>query len=525
MGVPLRALIVEDSEDDSALLLLELRRGGYDPTWKRVETAAGMKASLAESSWDLVISDYRMPGFSALDALSVLHERGLDLPFIIVSGAIGEDTAVGAMKAGAHDYIMKDNLARLTPVIARELREAEMRQEHKQLEAQVLQSRKLEAVGQLASGVAHDFNNLLTVIVGRSEFVRRRLTRHYLPHQDIDLVIATAKRAASLTRQLLAFSRKQMLQPQVLDLNAVVAGIEPMLSRLIGEHIHFRLALAPGLGAVKADPGQFEQVIVNLALNARDAMPGGGELVIETGNVELDEADCRRLEGVDPGPHVMLAVTDTGVGMSAETQTHLFEPFFTTKGPDKGTGLGLATVYGIVRQSDGAISVSSDLGRGASFKTYLPRVEEPVEPIEHVKPLMGSLHGSETILLAEDEEEVRAVAREVLQTHGYTVLEARHGEEALAISARHAGSIHLLMTDLVMPGMGGRELARRLAPVRPEMRVLYVSGYSDDTIVSPEASDAPFLEKPFAPDDLACTVREILDASRSDSGDRRLPTS
>ncbi len=514
MDAPLRVLIVEDSEDDSALLLLELRRGGYDPTWRRVETAAGMTGALTESSWDLVIADYRMPSFSALDALGVLHDSGLDLPFIIVSGAIGEDIAVRAMKAGAHDYIMKDNLARLIPVIARELREAEVRQEHKQLEAQVLQSQKLEAVGRLASGVAHDFNNLLTVIVGRSEFVRRRLERHDLPHQDVDLIIATAKRAASLTRQLLAFSRKQMLQPQVLDLNAVVAGIEPMLSRLIGEHIHLRLALAPGLGAVKADPGQFEQVIVNLALNARDAMAEGGQLVIETANVELDETDCRRHDGVHPGPHVMLAVSDTGVGMSAETQAHLFEPFFTTKGPDKGTGLGLATVYGIVRQSDGAISVSSEVGRGTSFKTYLPRVEEPVAPIERVKPLTGSPHGSETVLLVEDEGEVRAVAREFLQTHGYTVLEARNGEEALGISARHAGSIHLLVTDLVMPRMGGRELVRRLASARPEMRVLYVSGYSDDTIVSREALDAPFLEKPFASNALACKVREVLDAQR-----------
>jgi signal transduction histidine kinase len=512
MGGPLRVLIVDDSEDDAELLLHELRRGGYEPTWKRVDHASGMTAALAESAWDLVIADYRMPRFSALDALTVLQASGLDLPFVIVSGAIGEDTAVRAMKAGAHDYIMKDNLARLTPVIARELRDAETRQERKHLEAQVLQSQKLEAVGRLASGVAHDFNNLLTVIVGRSEFVRGRLARHDLPHQDVDLIIATAKRAATLTRQLLAFSRKQMLQSQVLDLNAVVTGIEPMLSRLIGEHIHLRLALAPGLGAVKADPGQFEQIIVNLVINARDAMSGGGRLVIETGNVELDDADCRRHEGLHPGPHVMITVSDTGVGMSAETQAHLFEPFFTTKGPDGGTGLGLATVYGIVGQSGGAISVASDLGRGASFSIYLPRVEEPVAPIGRVKPVTGSADGSETVLLVEDEEEVRAVARLFLQTHGYTVLEARHGDEALAISAHHRGSIDLLVTDLVMPRMGGRELVRRLAPARPRMKVLYVSGYSDHTVLSPDALGAPFLEKPFASDVLARKVREVLDA-------------
>ncbi len=512
MSAPLRVLIVEDSEDDSQLLLHELRRGGYEPTWQRVEQAAAMRAALAGSPWDLVIADYRMPDFSAFDALQVLHDSGLDLPFIIVSGAIGEDTAVRAMKAGAHDYIMKDSLARLIPVITRELREAVGRRERKNLEAQILQSRKLEAVGRLASGVAHDFNNLLTVIVGRSEFVRQRLSRHDLPYQDVDLIIATAKRAASLTRQLLAFSRKQMLQPRVLDLNAVVTEIEPMLSRLIGEHIHLRLALASELGAVRADRGQFEQVIVNLAINARDAMPTGGQLVIETGNVHLDEADSRRTEGVQPGPHVMLVVSDSGVGMSAETKTHLFEPFFTTKGPDGGTGLGLATVYGVVRQSGGAISVSSDLGQGASFRMYLPRVEEAVEPIERARLLTGSPHGSETVMLVEDEEQVRAVAREFLQAHGYTVLEARHGDEALAISARHRGSIDLLVTDLVMPRMGGRELVRRLASARPRMKVLYVSGYSDDTIVSADSLDAPFLEKPFASDALARKVREVLDA-------------
>jgi signal transduction histidine kinase len=492
MAAPLRVLLVEDSEDDAQLLLVEMRRGGYEPTWQRVAQAAAMKAALAASPWDLVISDYRMPGFSAFDALHVLQESGLDLPFIIVSGVIGEDTAVRAMKSGAHDYIMKNNLVRLTPVIDRELREAEVRQERKHLEAQLLQSQKLEAVGRLASGVAHDFNNLLTVIVGRGEFVRGHLARHRLPVQDVDLIVATAQRAAALTRQLLAFSRKQMLRPQPLDLNAVVIEVEPMLSRLLGEHIRLRLALAVDLGAVKADPGQLEQVIVNLAINARDAMPGGGQLVIETANVQLDDAECRRHEGVRPGPHVMVAVTDTGVGMSVETRAHLFEPFFTTKRPDGGAGLGLATVYGIVGQSGGAIAVSSDLGRGASFKIYLPRVDEPVEPIGRVKPVAGSLDGSETVLLVEDAEEVRAVARLFLQTHGYTVLEARDSEDALAISARHRGSIDLLVTDPVMPRMGGPELVRRLAPTRPRMKVLYV-------------------EKPFASDVLVRKVREVLD--------------
>jgi len=382
---------------------------------------------------------------------------------------------------------------------------------------QLLQVQKMEAIGRLAGGVAHDFNNLLTVLGGRSRLLLDRLRRDDPLRRDIELIQETADRAATLTQQLLAFSRKQVLAPKVLDLNAVVVNMDTMLRRLIGEDIDLVTVPGPALGRVKADPGQIEQVIMNLAINARDAMPRGGQLTIETANVELDEAYARRHVAVRPGPHVMLAVSDTGPGMDAETQARVFEPFFTTKEPGKGTGLGLATVYGIVKQSGGNIWVYSEPGRGTTFKIYLPRVEEAAEPVEPAKALAGPPRGLETVLVVEDDEALRELAREILQSHGYTVLEARHGGEALPIGERHAGPIHLLVTDVVMPWMSGRELARRLMPAHPEMKVLYVSGYTENAVVHNGVldPDTAFLQKPFTPDALARKVREVLDAPRA----------
>jgi len=375
---------------------------------------------------------------------------------------------------------------------------------------QLVQAQKMEAVGRLAGGVAHDFNNLLTVIRGRGQMLLQRLAPDDRLRRHVELIDHTAERAAGLTKQLLAFSRKQVLQPSVLDLNAIAAGTEKMLRRLIGEDIDLVTVLDPTLGRVKADPSQVEQVILNLVVNARDAMPQGGRLTIETQKVELDEAYARWHPGVRPGRYVMLAVSDTGVGMDAETQARLFEPFFTTKGPGKGTGLGLATVYGIVKQSGGNIFVYSEAGRGATFKVYLPRVDEPAEAIEP-GPLPGvTPRGSETVLLVEDEEGLRDLAREVLEGQGYTVLEARHPGEALLMSERHEGPIHLMLTDVVMPGMSGRALADRLVPTRPPMKVLYMSGYTDDAIVHHGVLEqgVAFVEKPFTP---ARKVREVLD--------------
>jgi PAS domain S-box-containing protein len=380
-------------------------------------------------------------------------------------------------------------------------------------QAQLAQAQKMEAIGQLAGGIAHDFNNLLTVIGGRSQLLLSRLPAQSPVRRDLELIQKTSERAAALTRQLLAFSRKQILAPKVLDLNAVVSGMASMLQRLIGEDIDLAFRAGADLGRVKADPGQIEQVIVNLVVNARDAMPGGGRVTLETANVELGEQYARRHVGVQPGPYVMLAVSDTGTGMDAETQARIFEPFFTTKAPGKGTGLGLATVYGIVKQSGGNIWVYSEVGKGTTFKIYLPRVEETEESVQPEVALPG--RGTETILLVEDEDEVRELAREILEAYGYTVFQARQPAEAMLIAERHPGPIHLLVTDVVMPEMSGRALAERLAPLRPEMKVLYMSGYTDNAIVHHGRLDAgtPFVQKPFTPDVLVRKVREVLESS------------
>jgi signal transduction histidine kinase/ActR/RegA family two-component response regulator len=381
-------------------------------------------------------------------------------------------------------------------------------------EEQLRQAQKMEAIGRLAGGVAHDFNNLLTVIGGRSALLLMRLDGADRSRRDIELIKKTADRAATLTRQLLAFSRKQILQPKVLDLNAIVAGMEPLLRRLISEDIALATRRAPDLGRVKADPGQIEQVILNLAVNARDAMPRGGQLTLETRNVVLDETYARGHPDVRPGPHAMLAVTDTGVGMSAKTRERLFEPFFTTKRPGEGTGLGLATVYGIVKQSGGNIGVYSELDFGTSFKIYLPLVEETVAVADVIPGATAPVRGSEKVLIVEDEEDLRALAREILETHGYSVMEASTPEAALRAVAEHRDGIDLLVTDVVLPQMSGRELADRLLAGRPGLRVLFMSGYTDDAIVRHGVLelDMPFLAKPFTPENLARRVREALDA-------------
>jgi len=381
-------------------------------------------------------------------------------------------------------------------------------------EEQLRQSQKIEAIGQLTGGIAHDFNNLLTVINGYSTMTLQSLKADDPLRPNLAQIKEAGERAASLTQQLLAFSRKQVLEPKVLDLNAVVTNIDRMLRRVIGEHIDLALALKPGLGRVKVDPGQIEQVIMNLAVNARDAMPKGGRLTIETTDVELNQDYVRGHVGARPGAHVMLAVSDTGCGMDKETQARIFEPFFTTKEKGKGTGLGLATVYGIVKQSGGSIWVYSEPGRGTTFKIYLPRVEGPAEGTKPGPDSLSTPRGSETILLVEDEAGVRELVRRILVAHGYTLLTAGRGDEAFQVCGRHEGPIHLLMTDVVMPGMSGRTLADRLTALYPNVKVLYMSGYTDAAIArNGELEEgAMFLQKPFTPQALACKVREVLDA-------------
>jgi CheY-like chemotaxis protein len=370
----------------------------------------------------------------------------------------------------------------------------------------------MEAVGRLAGGIAHDFNNLLTVVTGRVELLLRRLPPGEPVRRDLELIKKTGDRAAMLTRQLLAFSRKQMLQPKVLDLNGIVAGVVQMLQRLIGEDIDLVTLLDPNLGPVRADPAQLEQIILNLAVNARDAMPQGGRLVIETANIDLDETFAAVNPGATAGPHVLLQVSDTGAGMSPEVQAHIFEPFFTTKDVGKGTGLGLATVYGIVKQHDGYITVESTPGAGATFRIYLRRIEEAPRDAEVGAAASRAVTGSETVLLVEDEDGLRELAREILTAAGYKVLVAAGPVEGLELAGRHGGPIHLLLTDVVMPQMSGRELADRLVPEHPGMRVLYMSGYTDDAIVHHGVLDpgTVLLPKPFTPDALTRKVREVL---------------
>ncbi len=808
MSVPLRVLFAEDSEDDARLVLRELERAGYQPTFERVDTPSEMEAALDRHPWDLVIGDYSMPGFSGPAALALLRARDLDTPFIFVSGTIGEDVAVEAMKAGAQDFLTKGNLRRLTPAIDRELRDAAVRRERRRaqtdllerarlaelssevgtaltrgeglretlqrcvealvrhldvafariwtlndatntlelqasagmythidgphgrvplgqdkigviaeqrrphltnqvvgdpdvqdqewarregmvafagyplvvhervvgvmamfarhalsefvpkalasvasavavgierkrqeealrqseerfakvfeaspvgitittlddarfldanaaflrmtgftreevlgkraldlgiwadpmdrsrligqltgggaarnlsasirtkdgstreilvslerfavagtacvlslvndvtesrrLEGQLRQGQKMEAVGRLAGGVAHDFNNLLTVITSYSELLLEDLASGDPKRDDVEQIRKAAQGAAALTRQLLAFSRQQVLEPKVLDLRATVAGTEKLLKRLIGEDIALTTSLAPDLGAVKADPGQVEQVIMNLAVNARDAMPTGGRLTIEAANVEMDEAYVGEHAPARPGRYVMLALSDTGIGMDEQTKARIFEPFFTTKEVGKGTGLGLATVYGIVKQAGGFIWVYSEPGHGASFKVYLPRVDEAAAP-ELARPATRAPGGTETVLLVEDAASVRMVTRQVLERFGYVVLEAPEGDTAMRLATKHHGPIHLLLTDVVMPGISGRELAQQLAPLRPEMKVLYASGYANDAIIQHGILEPgiAYLQKPFTPETLARRVREVLDSGSS----------
>jgi len=387
-----------------------------------------------------------------------------------------------------------------------------------QAEAQLRQSQKMEAVGRLAGGVAHDFNNLLTVIRGYSELVLSRLPAGDPSKRELEEVKKAADRAAGLTGQLLAFSRRQFVATKIVDVNALVANMDGMLRRLLGEDIiELCSELDPDLGSIKADPGQIEQIVMNLAVNARDAMPTGGRLTVETRNVSIRKKLLRDMLVLEKGEYVLLAVKDTGHGMDEETQSHIFEPFFTTKGKGKGTGLGLSTVYGIVKQSGGVIGVESKVGSGTTFKIYFPRVDGTAENGVVDVPSGESVQGRETILLVEDEPAVRGLVHETLRLQGYTVLEARHGIEALLAGTKHLGTIHLLLTDVVMPQMSGPEVAEKLCSLRPDMKGLYMSGYPDHPVFSQGGikRDTAFLQKPFTPTALAEKVREVLDGAKA----------
>jgi two-component system cell cycle sensor histidine kinase/response regulator CckA len=639
MADELRLLILEDTAQDAELSIAVLEDAGYLCRWDRVDTPEDFLKRLDRPDFDIVLCDFSSPAFDGLTALELFLKRRLDIPFIFVSGTLGEEVAIECLKAGATDYVIKPHLARLAPVVTRAIREKSQQRKRRQaeqalreseerlqaildnspaliytqdiecrftfvnrqfenlfqvdkeqikscvprdifpkeiadtlisycdkvleekapkefeeviphkdgphtyvsirfplydssqgvsglctistdvtesklLEEQLRHAQKMEAIGRLAGGVAHDFNNLLTAIIGYSQIVLASLSPNDLLRKEVDEIQKAGKRAASLTSQLLAFSRRQVLQPRLLDLNMIVSNTVKMLRRLIGADIQLVTMLSSDLGHVKIDPGQMEQVIMNLAVNARDAMPRGGKLTIETANTLLDDSYAREHISMQPGPYVLLAVTDTGVGMNAETRSHIFEPFFTTKETATGTGMGLSMVYGIVKQSGGYIWVYSEPGKGTTFKIYLPQIEEAEDSALQRDDTGYLPRGTETILLVEDELAVRDLTARILSELGYTVIEASNGEEALQISSERAhGEIDLLLTDVVMPQMSGKLLTDLVKAARPGIKVLYSSGYTDNALVhhgSLEPGTA-FLQKPFSPSGLARKVREVLD--------------
>ena len=522
MKTPLRLLQLEDNPVDAELITATLIEGNIPCQSQLVDTRQAFVSALKEGRMDLILADYSIPGFDGMTALILARQHCPDVPFLFVSATIGEELAIDAMHQGATDYVLKQRLGRLVPSVQRALRELDDRAERKraeealrQSEKQFRQSQKMEAVGRLAGGIAHDFNNLLTIIMGYSQVLLTELGPQHPLRGKIEETLKAGERAATLIRQLLTFSRKQSLDPKILSLNTAVTSLESLLRRLIGEDIQLVSKLDPTNGRLRADQAQLEQVLVNLVVNARDAMPKGGTLTIETAQVELTRSPVYHLTPLPPGPYVRLAVSDTGCGMDRMTQSHIFEPFFTTKGEGKGSGLGLSTVFGIVTQSGGAIDVTSRVGHGTRFDLYFPSVESDILTTTPTQPLGQPQRGTETILLVEDEPSVRTLVRDELRKLGYRVVEAKNGVEACLLATQQAASLQLLLTDVVMPGMGGRELAQHLSVIKPDLRTLFISGYMDDVgiMAGQEEGTSSFLQKPFTPEVLGRAVRNLLDAS------------
>jgi two-component system, cell cycle sensor histidine kinase and response regulator CckA len=521
---PLRLLLLEDDPVDADLVAATLSEAGLSCTAHRVDRRSDFIAALDSGAYDVILADYSIPGFDGMTALSLARQQAPDIPFLFVSATIGEELAIDAMHHGATDYVLKQRLGRLVPSVQRALREREERRERKraeealaQSERQFRQAQKMEAVGRLAGGIAHDFNNLLTVIMGYSHVLATELGRAHPLYSKIEETQKAGERAAMLVRQLLAFSRKQPLEPKHLSLNNVVTNLEGMLQRLIGADIRLVITLDHANSQVRADQGQLEQVLMNLVVNARDAMPNGGTLTIETAQVELAKSPLYHVDPLPPGPYVKLSVADTGSGMDRDTQAHIFEPFFTTKEEGKGSGLGLSTVFGIVTQSGGAIDVTSRVGHGTRFDIVFPRVAVDAPAGSSPQASAEPAGGNETILLVEDDASVRMLLRDALRKLGYRVVEAKQGLEACLLASQELDRLDLLLTDMVMPGMGGRELAQHLITIKPDLRILFMSGYTDDVgiLAGHEQGTSGFLQKPFTPELLARTVRKILDAPSS----------
>jgi PAS domain S-box-containing protein len=651
----LRLLMVEDSEADAHLLVRELRRGGYDVSFERVQTGPALRAALKHGGWDIVISDCGMPGFNAMTALSITRAEAADLPFIVLSGTLDEDDAVEVLRAGASDFLTKQRIARLIPAVDRELREKAMRDEGRQsqqrirvteerfrtllesapdgmvivgsdgriafvnnqtetlfgytrlelvgqsievlvpaplraalrerrtsffespesealaegleltalrkdgvefpveirlspartaegdvvtaairdvtarkhaeqalrdAEAQLRQAQKMEAVGTLAGGIAHDFNNVLSVILSYTGFLTDALNPADPLRTDVEEISKAAGRAVQLTRQLLAFSRKQAFSPRVMDPNEIVGGLEGMLRRVAGPDASFTLIPGRGVRHILADPGHIEQVVMNLVVNARDALQKGGQIRVETGGFELRDGRDPPCPGMRPGPYAVIGVSDTGIGMTPEIRGRIFEPFFTTKELGKGTGLGLAVVYGIVAQSAGFIEVESAPGKGTTFRVYFPVTTEKSGSEGSAPPPSLSTGvqagGTETILLVEDDAHVRVAVATTLRRAGYTVIESENAGEALLACEQNPAPIDLMLTDVVMPRMTGRELAARLSQTRPEMKVVYMSGHVPASLLEQIEDASTIIEKPMTAAVLLGKVREVIDRKTDD---------
>ena len=511
-----RILLVDDDPQATALIEMALAAAPFEHRVEVVTTAAAGIARIQANEHDIYLIDQQLPDGTGIDLIARGRAAATSKPFILLTGHGSGDVDDAASRAGAVDYVEKHMVtAQLERSIRYALRNWQAGRMLHDRDEQLRQAQKMEAIGRLAGGVAHDFNNLLTAIIGYTDLVAERLAPTDPTARDVAEIRKAADRAASLTRQLLAFSRKQFLNPTVLSLNDTVSGLLDMLPRVIGEHIDTQARLSDDLAAVKADASQMEQVFINLVLNARDAMPMGGRLTIETANIELDEARRVR-EGLalPAGRYVMLAIGDTGSGMDSATRERAFEPFFTTKPKGKGTGLGLATVYGIIQQSGGGISLDTALNRGTTVRIYLPATAATQAPRAPEPAPATSDGGTETLLLVEDNDSVRELAVRALRRRGYTVHPARSGEEAIEWTIAQGNTPDLLITDVVMPGISGPRLAARLQKHNPKMRVLYVSGYTDDAEALRGAltGGTPLLQKPFTPNRLAERIRSILDA-------------
>jgi two-component system cell cycle sensor histidine kinase/response regulator CckA len=516
MTSPIHILHLEDNPRDAYLIQATLEAADLPCTTIRVHGRDDFVAALEQGGIDLILSDYTLPHFDGMSALEIARSGHPDVPVIFVSGTLGEERAVEALKSGATDYILKGSLARLAPAVHRAMQEVEERAERRRLEARIIEGQKMEVIGQLAGGVAHDFNNILAVIIGYSDLSMESLAPDDAIRGHLEAIRSSAQSAAGLTRQLLIFSRKQTVHAVILDLNEVVEDLDKMLRRLIDENIEMTIVPGKKIGHVKADSGYVGQVVMNLVVNARDAMPNGGKLTIATENAALDGNYTRTHAGVVAGDYVMLSVCDTGTGMTKEVQARMFEAFFTTKPKGQGTGLGLATCQTIVQQSGGHIGFLSELGKGTTFKIYFPRVEQPKE-VAAKTTLAGPLpRGTETLLVVEDEPSVRRVACRVLEAQGYKVLSASNGQDALHAARDHEGApIRLVVTDVIMPLMGGKVMAEWLKTTNPDLKILFTSGYTEDAITQHGvfAPGVAFLPKPYTPATLARKVREMVDTS------------